>query len=415
MAISQYPSGSSGLSKPFFKKYLSTVVTSSGHNEISLPLDSSNNKYIEKFNAPVQAGAETLGTVKDLAPDNFVSWRTSGPVPLGNLSEGTFVPWFITNVSRYPSGSYTMSSPALGINFGDLAIGPGLGDRTFVSFSGTSLTTSANSRTWTSRGTIAALNGRSVNRVIFANGLYVAGATSGVIITSPDGITWTSRNSNLGSNFSSDSIQNIFFVNQTFIAMATNKISVSSDGITWTASVVSNLNPANAQIDFGAGVYVLSHTGSTSPVSYSSDLASWTNIPFLSNKGVVGVAYGNNKFVAMTSDSQTPIVFTSIDGISWSQQTTNLTQGVVSAPMGIQFIDQKFVTQSQKVMASEDGIVWNAVGILRFSPTSSRKVIKYDGVYYRVINTQLYTTTDIFSFGMPVGISTYTVKEITTQ
>jgi len=414
VAISQYPSGSSGLPKPFLKKYLSTIVPSGGHNDISISIDGGNDKYIEKFNAPVQAGSETLATVKDFAPDNFVSSRPSGPVPLGNLLEGTFVPWFIANVSRYPSGSYTISSIGLGINFGDLAIGPGLGDRTFVSFSGTSLTTSANSRTWTSRGTIAALSNRSVNRVIFANGLYVAGATNGVIITSPDGITWTSRNSNLGST-SSDSIGNIFFVNQTFIAMATNKISVSSDGITWTASVVPNLNPGNAKIDFGAGVYVLSHTGSTTPVSYSSDLASWTNIPFLSNKGVIGVAYGNNKFVAMTNDSQTPTVFTSIDGISWSQQTTNLIQGVVSAPNGIQFIDQKFVTQSQKVMASEDGIVWNAVGILRVIPVSSRRVMKYDGVYYRVISNQLYTTTDIFSFGMPVGISTYTVKQLTIQ
>lgn len=69
--------------------------------------------------------------------------------------------------------------------------------------------------------------------------LYVAGGDSGDIITSPDGITWTARTSNL-----SGSINNIEWNGTIFLATDDTVLgdaSTSTDGITWVNKTVTGL------------------------------------------------------------------------------------------------------------------------------------------------------------------------------
>ena len=64
-----------------------------------------------------------------------------------------------------------------------------------------------------------------------SSGLFIAVGMSGVILTSSDGTTWTSRTSG-----SSHSMWNIFYGNSTFVAVGNSgTILTSSDGITWTS------------------------------------------------------------------------------------------------------------------------------------------------------------------------------------
>ena len=63
-----------------------------------------------------------------------------------------------------------------------------------------------------------------------SSGLFIAVGQEGVILTSLDGTTWTSRTSG-----SSEVIWNIYYENSTFVGVgASGTILTSSDGTTWT-------------------------------------------------------------------------------------------------------------------------------------------------------------------------------------
>jgi hypothetical protein len=60
----------------------------------------------------------------------------------------------------------------------------------------------------------------------YANGLFVVVGDSGTILTSPDGVTWTSRISNTPNNLTA-----VIYANGAFFTNSANL--VSSDGINW--------------------------------------------------------------------------------------------------------------------------------------------------------------------------------------
>ncbi len=87
---------------------------------------------------------------------------------------------------------------------------------------------------WTQR----ALGYPALNRVIYANGLFVAVGDyrpgpdrgPGLILTSPDGITWTKRTSPIYGHL----VSILHYPNIGFVALAANGIAASLDGTTWT-------------------------------------------------------------------------------------------------------------------------------------------------------------------------------------
>ena len=68
--------------------------------------------------------------------------------------------------------------------------------------------------------------------ITFGNNLFVTNGFSGTILTSPDGITWTSRTSGTTNELQGSTYGNSLF----FIVGYSGTILSSSDGITWTSS-----------------------------------------------------------------------------------------------------------------------------------------------------------------------------------
>ena len=97
------------------------------------------------------------------------------------------------------------------------------------------LYSSTNGTTWTSR-----TSGFGANNIIdvqYGNGLWVAVGANGTITTSTDGTTWTARTSNMSTN----SIYAVTYANSLWVAVGdgggttnTGGIIYSTDGTTWT-------------------------------------------------------------------------------------------------------------------------------------------------------------------------------------
>ena len=66
--------------------------------------------------------------------------------------------------------------------------------------------------------------------VTYANGTFVTVGESGTILTSSDGVTWTSRTSG-----TSDKIREVTYGNSSFVTVGDNgTILTSTDGTSWT-------------------------------------------------------------------------------------------------------------------------------------------------------------------------------------
>ena len=167
-----------------------------------------------------------------------------------------------------------------------------------------------------------------MKRMAYGNNVFVAvgqdynfgvGAWQGSIIRSTNnGQTWNSVLSGEANVFRS-----VAFANGTFVAVGEGgMIYTSSDGQSWT----SRSNPAPASmvlesIAYGNGVFVVV---GTSAVYRSTDSGTtWTSIPapnFFSRK----VIHDGTQFVILTSYTTTQDLITSPDGTTWTYEQTDI-------------------------------------------------------------------------------------------
>ena len=122
--------------------------------------------------------------------------------------------------------------------------------------------------------------------VTYANGTFAATTSQGRVLTSPDGLTWSSET----------------------VVEGTWLVSIAYGGGQWVA--------------VGAGGAIL-----TSP-----DLKSWVNATTVTTNKLNGIVYANGIFVAV-GDSAT--VVTSPDGLNWTVQTVPAASGVTGFLHGI--------------------------------------------------------------------------------
>lgn len=108
--------------------------------------------------------------------------------------------------------------------------------------------TSTNGTSWTNRG--KPFSGTASALALgYGKGLFIAGGNSGVISTSPDGITWTQRTS-LGGN-----IWSVRYANGLYVVGAGNGIYTSTDGITWVLRLSGSYRFVDCGDGFIAGGY----------------------------------------------------------------------------------------------------------------------------------------------------------------
>lgn len=182
--------------------------------------------------------------------------------------------------------------------------------------------------TWTQRAVLG-----NLIRTIAYNGtdLYVAAGSGGVLFTSSDGITWTSRTSGFGANY----IAKVSFGNGLWVAVGNNgTITTSTDGITWTART-SNVS-TNELYDalYANSIWVAVANGggtqNTGGITYSTDGITWTR---KSQSLTVGpayytVIYNGTNWIVGTQNSTNNFLRASTPSGTWTVGSTGVAKDI---------------------------------------------------------------------------------------
>jgi uncharacterized repeat protein (TIGR02543 family) len=224
--------------------------------------------------------------------------------------------------------------------------------------------------TWSPAGT--GITPKLMFGIGYANSIYVmaGGAndgSAGVLMSSSDGINWTSRGTNAASYWSLGSDGN-----GNFLAglSADGGLSYSSNGTTWT-SVSSD--PASGLQIFGIAYggwrwVAVAYPGlaSTTPGTFAlvSDVNShtvWTKRTISTDGSMMwGVAYGNGLFVAVGDAER---IYTSADGSTWTNHT--ISPKIVQSFTGVAFGGGEFVA------IGSDGIIYSSTNGTSWTPEAS--------------------------------------------
>ncbi len=213
-----------------------------------------------------------------------------------------------------------------------------------------------------------------------------------------DGINWTS----VTLPFSEEWVD-LEFGEGRFVAIASNSTTVvqSADGITWTSSNMPNDavgDSASAEwqaMTYGKGKFV-AVAGNDGTVGHSTDGTSWTfDAGFVSteNLQVAGLAYGNNRYLALLETGET---YFSFDGSTWTQGTDipSADGSTVMRWNDIKFAEGVFMAicdannqlvggdlngnDTNFAATTEDGIVWQGRTLAATKP--------YYGIGFGVVN-----------------------------
>jgi hypothetical protein len=139
-----------------------------------------------------------------------------------------------------------------------------------------------------------------------SSGLYVAVGYGGTILTSADGINWSSRTSGTGS-----SIYGVAQGNKNIIAVVENGLILSSsDGSSWE-NKTTNTSDFHYGITFKGITYIT--VGKSGKIYSSTDGSSWTLRSSDTSNDIRAVTYGTNKFVAVGNSGT---ILTSLNGVS---------------------------------------------------------------------------------------------------
>lgn len=175
-----------------------------------------------------------------------------------------------------------------------------------------------------------------------------------VILTSPDGVTWTTRRppGSVGWN-----VSDVAWSGDRFVAVAVHSqptFLTSPDGVVWSARRII-VDGYTSAIAWGGAQFVAigAYRQTRSPLILTSpDGVTWTErtSPDSSQRGgLTDVAWSGRRFVAVGFST----ILTSLDGVAWSTQ--------VAPGSGLQTIawgGSQFVILGYGVFTSPDGITW---------------------------------------------------------
>ena len=179
-----------------------------------------------------------------------------------------------------------------------------------ASFSGSLTVSSSTSSSTTNSGSLEFNNSDDVK--------FVGVGINGTILTSDDGVTWSTRNSGVTEN-----LFGVAYGLNKFIAVGNSgTILSSSDGKSWT-SKNSGITTDLRKITFGNNRFV-AVGGNNKVILHSNDGDNWSisQQDANSNRGYFGVSFGNGNFVATPYNV---LSFSkSSDGINWSDSQANM-------------------------------------------------------------------------------------------
>ena len=231
----------------------------------------------------------------------------------------------------------------------------------------------------------------SVNMIsaAYGNGLYAAlGYTfTSSLWSSTDGNQWEQvpNNSPIGIGFNFPDL--IRFIDGRFLLHMNRSLYSSNDLQSWTFEASTGVPTARHMKKIN-GVYFIGGEGSC---GFSSDLLTWTS-PFEAAADYFDLAFGNGVYVLVGRAQGVGILYTSTDGIEWTEQI-----GVADAHellYSVEFADGLFgvVGNNGTYGYSADGTSWTWQN--GFSGTF--QTIRHNGTYW-IANTtsRIYISNDI--------------------
>jgi hypothetical protein len=317
-----------------------------------------------------------------IAPSQFyATWRDVAPGGTASNVSGAAAEAVIAAAA----GTGTLWTARTGVangSWSDIAYGDGK----FVAVGDNAVMTSTDGITWTSRTypqIYYGSGGDTWTGVAYGNGIWVAVAYSNGVMTSPDGITWTTR---VGRAYT---WQEVIYANGLFVAIsdytdgsALSQVMTSPDGITWTGRT----NPGGGNhrmrdIAYGNSLFVLVTSGGDGEtrVFTSPDAATWTgrSIDYYRAPDFYSVAYGNNLFVGFGDGMR----YTSPDGITWTKYN-NGSPVNYEAWYSVIYGKNMWVALAsggtQRVMTSPDAVTWTLGNSV--NDTKWWTAVAYDGV-----------------------------------
>ena len=153
--------------------------------------------------------------------------------------------------------------------------------------------------------------GNSIEDIAWDGSQYVAVGPGGLILTSPNGATWTRQNSGNANYLSGITWNGSLFV----AASDYGAVLTSPDGTTWTSQVVTT----------GAGLFDVAWNGSlfaavggSGTILSSPDGTTWTARTSGTANHLIDVSWSDSQFVAVGSSGT---ILTSPGGITWTSRS----------------------------------------------------------------------------------------------
>lgn len=191
--------------------------------------------------------------------------------------------------------------------------------------------------------------GTAIMGMTFYNSQFVLVGTSSLIMTSTDGVSWTSKFSQGVNDWYS-----VHYLNNKYFCLGSGcSVEYSSDGNSWSICNVGKISPLNDVLYVNNQFIAVGNSG-TIVTSENGD--SWLNRLFGSNSTLNGIAYGNNVYVAVGNNG---IIYTSPDSITWTKRTSPISESLND----ICYSNDIFVSVGDNgtIITSSDGLSWSAV------------------------------------------------------
>ena len=249
---------------------------------------------VDEYNAPenIKPGNVQKAVNHDFTTQDAVT--RGGFVCLPELATEAFG-------SKWNTAANTTSGDARCITFGaNLFVAGGVLTTGFPC-----VITSPDAITWTQTAIPAALGGQ-ITRIAFANGVFVAGAsTNNQLFHSSDGLTWS-----ISSSTSPFTVRGLAYGNGKWVSVCSQTLNVNftpttsiNNGSTWTTGTQQTSSGQATDLFFYNGIFIA--TTLSGKIFTSVDGITWTlaaNLQtLLSSSPIAGLTFGNNVFCAIST------------------------------------------------------------------------------------------------------------------
>ena len=235
--------------------------------------------------------------------------------------------------------------------------------------------------------------GNKLNAAALGGDTIVAVGDMGTVITSQDGINWTVRPTPTSHN-----LTGVSYGNGTFVAVGdVGTILTSQDGMNWTVQTSPASGTDLTAIAYGNNAFVAAGDF-TQGIITSPDGTNWSYYSLMSygTASFPIITYSNNAFYAMgfvncsgwctVDPDQAPVVYSSADGIVWTDAGSSAYPSFTGDGRGIIYGNGVYLKTSgwnkRSVSVSRDMGTWTEVSLPGNDFSLERKIYFFKGTFF---------------------------------